>query len=298
MRRGVAARRPRPPSPDAAEAPSPRVPRAAAARPPRARSRSRPGAGSGGRRRRCARPACTPRDRGLLAARRRRSRPAAAPPCRRRRRRRRSCRAALWMIAACGIDARALQRLHREPHGHERARPQPLVLVGELGLDAHRARAASTALSTNCSLPVSVPRRFGQHRRRPCRRRRAASASASPRLRCGRLKRDRDRVELGDRHQRRAARLHAAAGEDVDRAGAARAPARRSGVYDRPTCAASIAARSAATTALLRLDQRLVGVDRALRDEVLREQVACCAPAGARRRRAPPGPWRAAPAPW
>jgi hypothetical protein len=44
-------------------------------------------------------------------------------------------------------------------------------------------------------------------------------------------------------------------------------------LYESATCAASIAARSEGDHRLLRIDQRLVGVDRALRDEVLREQV-------------------------
>ena len=84
--------------------------------------------------------------------------------------------------------------------------------------------------------------------------------------------RDGDRVELRDRHQRVAGRLHEAAGEDVDRAGApgAGAAIRRVRQADlRRLDRRAVGGDDGA----LRVDQRLVGVDRALRDEVLRQQV-------------------------
>ena len=132
--------------------------------------------------------------------------------------------------------------------------------------------AASTALSTNCSLPVSaVPPSGSTAVTLPPPAR--IVASASPRLRCGRLK----ATAIGSSWvivtSAVAARLHGAAGEDVDRAGAA--GGRRDDAVVRQADLRRVDRGAVGgDDGALRLDQRLVGVDGALRDEVLREQVA------------------------
>jgi hypothetical protein len=175
------------------------------------------------------------------------------------------------MIAACGITLAPLsvctaRRTVTNAPGQRRS-----SLLANSALTRTVPDAASTALSTNCSLPTTVLPLSGSSA--------VTGAAAGAKRRQGgaevslrQAERDRDRIELGDRDQRVAARLHGAAGVDVDRAGTARRRRDDSRVrqadlrrVDRGAVGGDDGAR--------RLDQRLVGVDRALRDEVLREQV-------------------------
>ena len=150
------------------------------------------------------------------------------------------------MIAACGIDARALQRLHGQPDRRRRRPGQSRSsLLANSALTRTVPDAASTALSTNCSLPSMPPRALRQQRRH-------LAAAGAQRRQClaeialRQAESDRDRIELGDRDERRAGRLHGAAGENVDRAGTSR-PRRDDAVVRQAD--------------LCRLDRRPIGSD-------------------------------------
>ena len=176
------------------------------------------------------------------------------------------------MIAACGITIASFS-VCTASRTLTKAPGQSLSSsLANSALTRTVPEPASTALSTNCSLPVSVPRASGSTAVTlppPLR----SVCSASPRLRCGRLK----ATAIGSSWV--IVTSAAPVGCTVLPAKTLIAPARPADgatmrLYDSADLRRLDRRAVRRDDRLLRLDQRLVGVDRALRDEVLREQVA------------------------
>jgi hypothetical protein len=168
-------------------------------------------------------------------------------------------------------DDRVLEGLHDQLDADEGAGPQLLALVVELGLHAHGPGVRIHRVVDEGQLAGEGAPVFRQHGRDAA----AARAQRVQRVLQVALRQveaDGDRVELGDRDQRRRARLHQRAGEHVDRAGAPRARRDDAVVRQRDLRRPERGAVSLDHRAL-GVGLRLVGVERGLRDEVLRQQL-------------------------